>query len=283
MTEFPIPVVGLGPGSQGGDEGLELIGSPGEMAVFAPPRVSDNASAAVRAAALEELLALRDAMRATDFARGLTRDMRGLTPAVRALVNEALGEGEVAITVQGPGRLRVQETVFAGVWRVLRDATDGQPAVDRVEAGAMPAAVIDAARAGTVRQAPALAQPAGVMNAPAILAELNEHAATRLPHAPAHIVNLTLLPVTPEDLAWLGDCLGFGAVAILSRGYGNCRITSTGLRDTWWVQYFNSTDKLILNTLEVTRVPDVAPAAEEDYLDSIERLGEWIDALREEQ
>ena len=178
MTEFPIPVVGLGPGSQGGDEGLELIGSPGEMAVFAPPRVSDNASAAVRAAALEELLALRDAMRATDFARGLTRDMRGLTPAVRALVNEALGEGEVAITVQGPGRLRVQETVFAGVWRVLRDATDGQPAVDRVEAGAMPAAVIDAARAGTVRQATALAQPAGVMNAPAILAELNERRRT---------------------------------------------------------------------------------------------------------
>ena len=77
--------------------------------------------------------------------------------------------------------------------------------------------------------------------------------------------------------------LGTGRVLILSRGYGNCRITSTGLRDTWWVQYFNSTDKLILNTLEVTRVPDVAPAAEEDYLDSIERLGEWIDALREEQ
>jgi hydrogenase-1 operon protein HyaF len=41
-------------------------------------------------------------------------------------------------------------------------------------------------------------------------------------------------------------------------------------------------DQIILNTLEVVDVPEVAQAAAEDYADSIERLGEWLDAMREE-
>mgnify|MGYP000724044400 FL=1 len=67
---------------------------------------------------------------------------------------------------------------------------------------------------------------------------------------------------------------------MLSRGYGNCRITSTRLRNTWWVQYFNSMDHLILNTIEVTSVPEVALAAPEDFADSVERLAEWVAALQ---
>ena len=54
---------------------------------------------------------------------------------------------------------------------------------------------------------------------------------------------------------------------------------STALRDTWWVQYFNSMDRPILNTLEVVDVPEVALAAKEDWEDTLERLNEWIAAL----
>jgi hydrogenase-1 operon protein HyaF len=68
---------------------------------------------------------------------------------------------------------------------------------------------------------------------------------------------------------------------MLSRGYGNCRVTATGLREVWWVQYFNSDDKLILNTLEVTPVPAAVLAAQEDIEDSAERLGEILAALTE--
>ena len=68
-------------------------------------------------------------------------------------------------------------------------------------------------------------------------------------------------------------------MTLLSRGYGNCRITSTRLRDTWWVQYFNSMNSLILNTIEVTAVPEVALAAPEDFADSLSRLGEWLETL----
>ena len=117
------------------------------------------------------------------------------------------------------------------------------------------------------------------MNAPALLNELRGASANWRPGDEAHIINLTLLPVTHEDLDYLARQLGGGPVTILSRGYGNCRITSTALPCTWWVQYFNSTDQLILDTIEVVDVPVVALAADEDLADSVERLREWLGTL----
>jgi hydrogenase-1 operon protein HyaF len=46
------------------------------------------------------------------------------------------------------------------------------------------------------------------------------------------------------------------------------------------VVYYNSQDTVILNAVEVTDMPDVACAAPEDLLDSLERLQEvieWVD------
>ena len=79
------------------------------------------------------------------------------------------------------------------------------------------------------------------------------------------------------DSAHLEAQLGAGRVLILSRGYGNCRITNTRLAHTWRVTYFNSTDIIILDTLEVCRVPEVGCAAAEDLEDSAERLAEVLD------
>ena len=36
------------------------------------------------------------------------------------VLNQMLGEGEVSIRIRGPREIRIQETVFAGVWRVQR-------------------------------------------------------------------------------------------------------------------------------------------------------------------
>jgi len=72
-----------------------------------------------------------------------------------------------------------------------------------------------------------------------------------------------------------------GRVAIMSRGFGNCRVTSTGLRDVWRVQYFNNMNTLILNTIEVVDAPDVVQAAAEDLADSRDRLAELVDWIGE--
>jgi hydrogenase-1 operon protein HyaF len=63
---------------------------------------------------------------------------------------------------------------------------------------------------------------------------------------------------------------------MISRGFGNCHVTSTGLRDVWRVQYFNNMNTLILNTIEVVDVPEVVLAAAEDLADSRERLAELV-------
>ena len=67
---------------------------------------------------------------------------------------------------------------------------------------------------------------------------------------------------------------------MLSRGFGNCRIASTLVRGAWRVQYLNSMNTIILNTIEVVDVPEVALAATEDLEDSKARMRElvaWMD------
>lgn len=280
MKPFPIPVVPvLGPGSQPEEDELLFVGKPGDMSVFRPPIPRAPASAEALAGARAVLEDLVAAMAATDFAAATAGvSLLELPAPVVDEVNELLGQGEVSVLVRGGRTLRVQETAFPSVWRVQSLREDGSLERDDVETGAMPRAVIDAlARAPLAAEIKAT--PPGLMNAPALVQELFAKSAAYRAGDPAHVVNLTLLPVTPEDLQYMADCLGFGSVSMLSRGYGNCRITATGLAHTWWVQYFNSMDQLILNTLEVVEVPEAALAAREDYEDSIERLREWIVSL----
>jgi len=302
MTAFPIPVVAADARANptDGEAPLQYMAMPQGMATFAAPQLPAGASAVQRAAATQVLRSLVDQMRARRF--GVDEppriDLQAIDPAVVALVNDALGQGEVSALAQVPQPLRVQETGFAGVWRVQYPQGDGNGHVrhdldrragndglrcDLIEAGAMPAAVRAAALAvATAADAPPATPPgADLMNGPALLHELLDASRRYREGDPAHIVNLTLVPVTPGDLEHLRLGLGAGAVALLSRGYGNCRISSTAIANVWWVQYFNSMDQLILNTIEVVGMPEVALAAPEDYADSIERLDEWLDVLAE--
>jgi hydrogenase-1 operon protein HyaF len=276
-------VVALGPGSQAlpDEESPNCPALPQDMQTFQPPRLPEDADPAARDEALALLRRLLEAMRASPF--GATDypviDLAVLSPAARRLVNDALGQGEVSALVEGVPALHIQETVFAGVWRVQEVDAGGRVCTDRVEACAVPAALPVRAQAAARRDLNISEPPVGVMNAPALLAELKDAAARYRPGDAAHVINLTLLPLVPPDIAHLLGALGTGCAVILSRGYGNCRISSTMLANTWWVQYFNSTDALILNTIEVTTLPDVALASAEDCADSIARLAEWIDAL----
>src|SRR5208282_3202609 len=107
-----------------------------------------------------------------------------------------------------------------------------------------------------------------LMNAPAIATELADKLQSHSPGDAAHVINLSLLPLTGEDADYLGRRLGQGAVTILSRGYGNCRISSTAVKNAWRVRYFNSRETVILDTIEIVRIPEVACAAQEDLADS---------------
>jgi len=295
MKDFPIPVVALiGPGSQvdDGDEVLDYLPMPQGMATFRAPPLPEpeDAVACVLAhralrralAALAELVAAG----AGGGEGGNTRcvSLAGLPAADLLLINQVLGEGEVSALVAADGAgsaLQVQESVFAGVWRVIRSAADGTVLADHIELGAVPQALRDAAAADVQPAMPrwTAALPPQVQNAPALLAELQDAWQTWRPGQTPHVLNLTLLPMTAEDIAFLDHHLGTGRVLLLSRGYGNCRISNTLRPHCWRIVYYNSQDVVILNTVEVSELPEVAQAAPEDLQDSHERLSEvllWV-------
>ena len=92
------------------------------------------------------------------------------------------------------------------------------------------------------------------------------------------MINLTLFPMTPEDHAGARP----GAAGRAGRDhFPRLRQlphhVAPASRDVWRVQYFNSMNTLILNTIEIVDVPEVALAAAEDLEDSRERLTELVD------
>lgn len=281
MQTFPVRVVAMpfaGPGTQplADDDVLNTLGLPGEMHTFRPPVVDLDAPPAVVDAALGVLHRLHGAVLATPWGSGLPArcDLSVLDPAVRAEIDDLLGEGEVAVLTAGA--LRAQETAFTGLWRILGDG------LDLLEAAAFPHALRDLAAA---RPAPApIAAPAaeaGLMNALPLAHEIAERSAAWRSGQAAHVINLSLLPVTPEDTAWLDDVLGRGGLSVLSRGYGNCRVTATAWPNVWWVQYFNNMDKLVLNSIEIVDLPAVTLAAAEDYAETGVRFGEWLESIED--
>jgi hydrogenase-1 operon protein HyaF len=275
-SDFRIPPVGFGPGSQpsaADGEELSYMAMPKDMAVYMPhtPEVDDPDAVAPALALLRDVTAA-----CKEVAQGGSRrfDLRALDAENRALIADTLGEGEVSAKIRGIPATAVQETRFAGVW-VLTGADQ-----DSIEVAAIPDAV--SARAFTpVRpgKGPDADRSPAVINAPPIYAELADKAARGTTGEPPHVVNFTLLPHTEDDLLWLDAALGEGAVTILSRGYGNCRVTATALAGVWRVQFFNSMDTLILDTLEVTDMPEVVLAAKEDLEDSAMRLVEVLEAI----
>lgn len=278
MRPFPISVVAVGPGSQDTD-GPDYLPMPKGMDTFSAPRLPEDASQESLQRAADLLTRFVDDAERSGFGRAPTLDLTSLDAGTRNVINQSMGFGEVSAFTSGDTQWRVQETAFAGIWRVLQVSPQGQITLDRLETGTIPQVLRDAMTGTAQAELAAPAFPEGTMNSPALVEEIRQRAASYADGQSAHVINLTLLPVSDADLDTLYHWLGHRDVSILSRGYGNCRITSTHLRNVWWVQYFNSMDTLILNSIEVVDMPEVALAAQEDFDDSIERLREYLDVM----
>lgn len=285
MREFPIPLVTVGADPRPvQDAELDYMPMPGAEPLRTPIPPGDAAPTELAAAAavVEQLL---EAMaRHRPGGREAPRfSLKAMAPGPLRALNESLGQGEVSAIVHANAGApwRVQETAFAGVWRVRREDERGQAIEEVLEAGDMPVVVKEAAARVAGASLDPVRLPTGVMNAPAILEELRHHARIHRPGSPAHVVNLSHLPLVAADHEGLDAALGDGPVAILSRGFGNCRVNATQARGIWRVRYFNSMSTMILDTIEVVDLPESAIATAEDYDDSVERLGDLLRWLRE--
>lgn len=284
-TEFVMPAgLGVGPGSQTEPDGQKLdhMEMPREMVTFElpiAPEPEDTIGMQAGKAKMNELQKLLENYKIGDPAAVV--ELSDLLPEDLGLINQLLGEGEVSM-VSG-SNIQVQEAVFAGVWRVLHIGQDGKIERDTIEVADWPHSVRDqsftfASATGALATDPL---PEAVFNAPSLLSEISEKVAVYRPGVETHAINLSLLPHTEEDLQYMVDKLGIGETIILSRGYGNCRVSATGTKNVWWVQYYNSQDTLILNSIEIIDIPEVVCAAQEDIDDSAERVAEIMDTYNE--
>ncbi len=285
MKKLGIPVV-VEPGSQPADEDgavLDYMQMPKDVWTYATPVIPEPEEVDGLDEGVRVLEQIRDALQAyVPGDAAIVIGLDHLDDDNRMLVDQVLGDGEVSVVYEGMVRAVSQESVLAGVWRV--QYLDDKDVVERdvVEIADVPSLVSSAVFTDAALKLPVApdSTPAGVANALPILTELSDKLESAGQRPEPHVVNLSLLPCTDEDMEYLVACLGSGPAVILSRGYGNCRITSTGTRFVWWVQYFNSQDTLILNSIEVSQVPEVACAAAEDIADSKERLDEILEVYK---
>lgn len=285
MSEIKVPVGFVGRGSQPPEadgEPLDYLAMPKVMDTYQPPRLPEAEDLTVLGPALALLERLHQALAAHRVEDPpVVIDLSDLDEANRQMIEETLGEGEVSAMISGPLAGRIQETRLAGVWRVRSVGPHGRLERDHLEVADLPGLICAHAFRGAANEASIPDPlPEGIMNAPGVLAEINAQVARRGQRDLPHVVNLTLLPQTEQDLVCLDQALGTGPVTLLSRGYGNCRVDAAGIQDVWWVRHFNSEDRLILNTIEVTQAPLAILAAQDDIDDSAARLAEILGALR---
>lgn len=277
-----IPVRVSGPGSQlqeSDAERLEFVALPKEMSRYIAPDLPTP----------EQVQHLQGAKSVTDWlgqaltdyrvgGKPMIADISGLDATNRDLVNQILGEGEVSLKYSDANtEVRMQESVLAGIWRTFYLDTSGQITRDFIEVCDVPVLARRAPSETSVEDLMRDTAPEGVMNALPILTELQDRAAAWRSGSPSHVINLTLLPLSDGDNQFLDEVLGVGPVETLSRGYGDCNIASTAYPGIWWVRYTNSMGTPILDTLEVTEIPEVACAAQEDLDDSRQRFRELLE------
>lgn len=261
-----------------GSEGAETERFARKMAFLASAGAEETIARCPRVAALLPKLGAALAAQRAD-APGQLFDLAGLNDLELTLINDVLGEGEVAATVALPDGVvaQIQESVMAGLWRVRFVDAAGSLVADYVEVAAIPEAV----RRAAAMTRPAITwgePPAGAMNVMPLLTEIAGRMAAWRPGVPNHTITFSLFPMSPDDMNFLQDVLGAGPVQIVSRGYGACRVVATGARNVWSVQFFNAMGTIILDTLEIGDVPAAASAAAEDFADSAQRLREIEEA-----
>lgn len=263
-----------------GDDQVRLIGMP--TGLVRPARqalAADQLTPAAREVMDAVVADLRRRIEAP--AAPPTRfSLAALDESGKAAIADMLGEGDVWAKVGvGNAFWRVVESVLAGVWRLEASAADGTTQ-EWLEVGAVPWPILQAASElprGTIEVPKQM--PQGAMNAPFLLAELQDRSSSYQPGAENHIINFTLLPITEVDADVLTQVLGQIPLVIRSGGYGSSRVFATGLKHVWAVQYVNGMGNVILDTLEIGGVPVSVLAAKEDFEDSAERLAEILQAF----
>lgn len=276
---------------EGAEEGITLVPIGYDPLAETAGRTASGAIASLASGSAESLIRscprvahmlpqLADALESQKAGEpGALFDLTEFASEEAELIGHVIGQGEVSGVVALPDGVvaQIAESTMAGLWRVRFTDRKGKLFADYLEVSSLPEI---ARRAALVNNQPLAygAPPPGAMNVMPLLKEIESRAEAHEPGQPSHTITFSLLPMSPEDMAFLQASLGPGAVRLVSKGYSSCRVLSTATRHVWSVQYFNSMDEIVLDTLEIGDAPLAACAAEEDFRDSAQRMREIDEA-----
>lgn len=85
-------------------------------------------------------------------------------------------------------------------------------------------------------------------------------AATGAPTA----LDLRSLPMTGADREELEQALGRGDVAVTLDAAGRTEIWETRFAGVWWLRHFGGDDRIAVEVIEITPVPDIVTAHPDD-------------------
>lgn len=113
---------------------------------------------------------------------------------------------------------------------------------------------------------------ANLTNAIFIINEI-KHALVELKNeGKTRTINLSNFPLSYDEAKFLDEFLGHGSVKIIYESKGLTVWQETKFPGVWWGEYRNSSGKIILRTIEITRFPELAMSQLEDIEEGISDL-----------
>ncbi len=218
-------------------------------------------------------------------------ELGNLTPDERRRLVTLLGDGEISGTVQSfggeaGGPLYLRESIHPGIWLVGSKPENGDGVVlSHIEVGRAPGILIQTPEPSPFLESGGLASDdpvadrlrPGLMNALPLLKEASHHLAEHSPDKKNHRIFLNKLPLSEGDAEWIDRVCAGGRIALASKGYGDCRVLSTGFSGLWRVLYRNPEGIPLLDALCVADIPDEVAAAPEDVSQSLSDYRDFLE------
>jgi hydrogenase-1 operon protein HyaF len=97
--------------------------------------------------------------------------------------------------------------------------------------------------------------------------------------ASAASIDLSSLPMSPEDRAQLLQVLGEGEVQATLTAQGLSKFRETHICGVWWVEHFGVDRELVAESIEVTLMPEILKASADEIVPAARDLRARIEAL----
>ena len=118
-------------------------------------------------------------------------------------------------------------------------------------------------------------------NAKPILHEIGHAVARLLEDGQEAVIDLRAMPFGPDDEKKLEEVLGRGDVEASVKVVGRSSVRETGVSGVWIVEHFDDGGRVLSKFIEVTFVPSILKALQEDVEDGLRALSARLFHLAE--